>query len=192
MRSVRISACLIVAAFGSVSCASLPAGAQAPVPGTYELRACTEPCTPGVSPSEVVGTLVLAETPFSLERVPTGVRHHLQESEEWLLAALEDRQPNACFTLARSRPTPESFLGASPVGVTEWRAVNNSLSVRLWITPDAGYVAQFSVGGTTMTGRGHAWAPGVAYHATRELILLTRSGPPVLDRCFEAEAVRRP
>jgi len=114
------------------------------------------------------------------------VRRHLQESEEWLLAALEDREPDACFTLSRAQAARQSFLGASPVGVTQWRVANDTLSVRLWITPDAGYVAQIPLNGSTLIGRGYAWAPGVQLHATRELILLSRRGPPVLDRCFEA------
>jgi len=70
---------------------------------------------------------------------------------------------------------------------------NDTLSLLLWTSPDAGYVAQFALGGSTLLGRGYSWVPGVDYHATRELILLSRRGPPVLDRCFEpAEAVAGP
>jgi hypothetical protein len=190
MRSVTTTAVWVL---GCLSCVSQRADAQSMVPGTYELRSCTEPCTPGSGPSEVVGTLVLAESPFSLERVPTSVRLRMQESGEWLLTALEDHQPNACFTLARAHEAPRSFLGASPVGVTEWRVANDTLSLLLWTSPDAGYVAQFALGGSTLLGRGYSWVPGVDYHATRELILLSRRGPPVLDRCFDAaEAVAGP
>jgi hypothetical protein len=186
MRSVMMSAGTAVWILGAVFCTSLRADAQRSVPGTYELRACTEPCSPGIGPSRVVGTLVLAESSFSLERVPPRVRRHLEESEQWLLAALEDDEPNACFNLERSRESPASFLGASPVGVTKWGVENDTLSVRLWISPDAGYVAQFALDGSTLIGRGYTWTVDERYHATRELILLSRRGPPVLDRCFEA------
>ena len=193
MRSLMITANTAAWVLGFVFCASLPADAQRSVPGTYELRACTEPCNPGVGASEVVGTLVLTESPFSLERVPSRVRRHLQESAEWLLVALEDHEPNACFALRRSREAPQSFLGASPVGVTEWRVAKDTLSALLWTSPDAGYVAQFALSGSTLIGRGYSWVPGVEYHATRELILLSRRGPPDLERCFEAaEAVADP
>jgi hypothetical protein len=190
MRSVRISAITAVCVLGSVFCVLLRADAQSLVPGTYELRACAQPCSPRVGLSEVVGTLVLAESPFALERVPPAVRRRIQESAEWLLVALEDHEPNACFALGRSR---RSFLGASPVGVTEWRVANDTLSVLLWTSPDAGYVAQFALSGSPLIGRGYSWVPGIDYHATDELLLLSRRGPPDLDRCFEAaEAIARP
>jgi len=185
MRPVMMYASTAVWVLGSVFCV-LRADAQSSIPGTYELRACTEPCSPGASPSEVAGTLVLAESPFPLERVPARVRQHLEQSEPWLLAALEDDEPNACFTLRRSRESRDSFLGASPVGVTRWRLTKDTLSVRLWISPDAGYVAQFALDGSTLMGRGYSWTLGERYHATRELILLSRRGPPDLNRCFEA------
>jgi TPR repeat protein len=114
------------------------------------------------------------------------VRRHLEESEPWLLAALEDDEPNACFNVSRLRESRQSFLGDSPVGVTKWHVARDTLSVRLWISPDAGYVAQFALDGPTLTGRGYSWVPGERYHATDELILLSRRGPPDLDRCFEA------
>lgn len=193
MRSVMMSASTAVWVLGFLFGGSLHANAQRAVPGTYELRACTEPCSPGAGSSRVVGTLVLAESSFSLDRVPTRVRKHLEESEPWLLAALEDDEPNACFNLSQSREPRQSFLGASPVGVTKWRVARDTLSVRLWISPDAGYVGQFALDGPTLIGRGYSWVPGERYHATDELLLLTRRGPPILDRCFEAaEAVADP
>jgi hypothetical protein len=193
MRLAMISTSVAVGVLGSLFCVPLRADAQSTVPGTYELRACTEPCDPAVGPSEVVGTLVLAESPFSLERVPSRVRRHLEEFEPWLLAALEDDEPNACFTMSRTRESRQSFLGTSPVGVTKWRVARDTLSVRLWISPDAGYVAQFALDGPTLVGRGYSWTVGERYHVTNELVLLSRRGPPVLDRCFEvAEAVARP
>ncbi|HYJ81047.1 MAG TPA: hypothetical protein VEW03_15650 [Longimicrobiaceae bacterium] len=171
---------------GAALCVPLGRAPQDTVAGTYEIRACAEPCDPRSSP-EVVGTLVLARTPFPLEGLPERVKRYLRQHEEWLLVALEDSEPNACFALTRSREAPPAFLGASPVGVTEWEMENDTLSLLLFVTPDAGYVARFAVDGPELIGRGYSYAPGVAYHATRDVIVASRRGPPALDQCFRGD-----
>ena len=185
MRSLTLFSLAGALLLGSASCMRLRLGAQPAIPGTYEPRACTEPCDPRTSPSEAMGTLVLAESRFSLDRLPAGVRRHLSEFDPWLLVALEDEEPNGCFLLSRSPGAPSSVLGLSPVGVTEWRAENDTITVRLWVSPDAGYVGHFELKDAELVGRGYTWAEGMRYGPTRELIVATRRGPPVLDRCFE-------
>jgi len=165
---------------------ALPAAAQISAAGTYEVRACMGPCDPTSAPNVVTGMLVLTDEPFSLGPLSPVATSHLRESEEWLFASLEGREPNACFHLSRSPAAPRSFLASSPVGVTEWKVAGNGLSVLLWASPDAGYVAQLRVDGRNLAGSGYSWAPGDEYQPAGEVIVAIRTGPPELARCFEA------
>lgn len=165
---------------------ALPGAAQVSAAGTYEVRACMGPCDPASAPSVVTGMLVLTDEPFSLAPLSAIASSHLRESEEWLFASLEGREPNACFHLSRSPGAPRSFLASSPVGVTEWKVAGDGLSVLLWASPDAGYVAQLRVDGRNLVGSGYSWAPGDEYQPAGEVIVAIRTGPPELARCFQA------
>lgn len=185
-RSPIIASIVAIPLLGSALCAPLGRAAQDTIAGTYEIRACAEPCDPLSNPGEVVGTLVLAGTSFPLDGLPERAQRHLRQHEAWLLAALEEHEPNACFALTRSSEASPSLLGSSPFGVTEWKVVNDTLSLLLWASPDAGYVVKFALNGSDLVGRGYSWAPGVEYHSTRDVIVAFRRGPPALDPCLEA------
>jgi hypothetical protein len=184
----RISRMRCVAASSAALAAflvlALPAAAQISAAGTYEVRACLGPCDPMSAPNVVTGMLVLTDEPFSLAPLSAIASSHLRESEEWLFASLEGGEPNACFHLTRSPGAPRSFLASSPVGVTEWKVAGDGLSVLLWASPDAGYVAQLGVDGRNLVGNGYSWAPGDEYQPAGEVIVAIRTGPPELARCF--------
>jgi hypothetical protein len=183
MRRVTASSAALAA---SLVLHALPAAAQVSAAGTYEVRACMAPCDPASAPNVVTGMLVLTDEPFSLGPLSAVATSHLRESEEWLFASLEGRAPSVCFHLSRSPGAPRSFLASSPVGVTEWKVAGDGLSVLLWASPDAGYVAQLRVDGRNLVGSGYRWAPGEEYQPAGEVILAIRTGPPELARCFEA------
>jgi hypothetical protein len=144
----------------------------------------------------VTGLLVLTPQTFTLERLSEAGQRHLRERDPWLLVALSetDREPNACFALER-RPGRgvSTRAGITPAGITGWRSSERGIAVRLWVSPDAGYVAELRPEGRNLVGSGFTWGMSGGYEQTTETIIATYVGPPDLDRCLrviEDEAAR--
>ena len=162
--------------------------------GTYQVSICRGVCAADGSNFMVTGLLVLTPGTFTLERLSEAGQRHLRQSNPWLLVALResDREPNACFALER-RPGASSIAGTMPAGITDWRSSERGIAVLLWVSPDAGYVAELSPDGPNLMGSAFTWGMSGEYRQTTETISATYVGPPDLDRCLrviEDEAAR--
>lgn len=162
--------------------------------GTYQVSICRGVCAADGSNVLVTGILVLTPRTFTLERLSEAGQRHLRQSNPWLLVALSesDREPNACFALER-RPGASSLAGTMPAGITGWYSSERGIAVRLWVSPDAGYVAELSPDGPNLMGSAFTWGMDGGYRETTETISATYVGPPDLDRCLrviEDEAAR--
>lgn len=162
--------------------------------GTYQVSICRDVCAADGSNLLVTGILVLTPRTFTLERLSEAGQRHLRQSNPWLLVALResDREPNACFALER-RPGASTFAGITPAGITDWRRSEHGIAVRLWVSPDAGYVAELGPDGPNLVGSAFTWAMDGGYEQTTETITATYAGEPDLDRCLrviEEEAAR--
>jgi hypothetical protein len=157
---------------------------------------CEDVCAADGSNILVTGLLVLTPQTFKLERLSQAGQRHLRQSNPWLLVALSesDREPNACFALER-RPGrgASAIVGATPTGITDWRGSERGIAVLLWVSPDAGYVAELRSDGQDLKGSGFTYDTTGGYRETSETIIATYVGPPELDRCLrtiEDEASR--
>lgn len=162
--------------------------------GTYQVSICRSVCAADGSNVLVTGLLVLTPRTFTLERLSEAGQRHLRQRYPWLLVALSesDREPNACFAL-ESRPGALSIAGTPGAGITDWRSSERGIAVLLWVSPDAGYVAELGPDGRNLVGSAFTWGMSGGYRQTAETISATYVGPPDLDRCLrviEDEAAR--
>lgn len=199
LENVARSARLLALGCG-VACVPAGSGITQEVPaartpaGTYQVAICRSVCAADGSNVLVTGLLVLTPQTFTLERLSEAGQRHLRQSNPWLLVALSetDREPNACFAL-ESRLGASSIAGTTPAGITGWHSSERGIAVRLWVSPDAGYVAELSPDGPDLIGSGYTWGMEGEYRQTAETITATYVGPPDLDRCLrviEDEAAR--
>ena len=162
--------------------------------GTYQVSICRDVCAADESNFLVTGLLVLTPQTFTLERLSEAGQRHLRQSNTWLLVALSesDREPNACFAL-ESRPGASSLAGTTRARITGWHSSERGIGVLLWVSPDAGYVAELTPDGPNLLGSAFTWGMDSEYRQTTETISATYVGPPDLDRCLrviEDEAAR--
>lgn len=192
-RSARLlMLCWCVACVPAASTFAQVPAAHTPA-GTYQVSICEGVCAADGSNLLVTGFLVLEPQAFTLERLSEAGQRHLQK-DPWLLVALSEtgREPNACFAL-ESRPGTSSIAGSMPASITDWHSSESGIAVRLWVSPDAGYVAELRPDGPDLRGSGFAWFMETEYHQTTETITAAYVGPPDLDRCLrviEDEAAR--
>jgi hypothetical protein len=198
LENIRRSARLLALGFG-VACVPAASGlTQVPAvrtpAGTYQVSICEGVCAADGSNLLATGMLVLSPQTFTLERLSEAGQRHLRQRNPWLLVALResDREPNACFALER-RPGASTFAGITPAGITDWRSSEHGIAVRLWVSPDAGYVAELSPDGPSLVGSAFTWGMDGGYEQTTETVTATYIAPPDLDRCLrviEEEAAR--
>lgn len=158
--------------------------------GTYHLSICQGACA---GQPMVSGLLVLSDRPFTLERLSEPAQRYLHQKAVWLLVHIRElAQPNACFALQR-QPGASTVVGSIPSSITDWRTTGRAVAVTLFVSPDAGYVAELELDGQDLRGHGFSWGMPGPYHRTDETIAATRVGPPDMDRCLrqiETEAMR--
>jgi hypothetical protein len=173
-----------------------PAGES--VAGTYELVACRAPCDPGVRGTTLArGLLVLEDQPYPLQSVPEPARSHFQDDPYLLIDDDKIADPNACFVMQRI-PKADTYAGLTRVGMTTWRGENGGGTwLRLYQSPDAGYVLSLSRSGRDLRGTGKSWGgedPRAEF--PRDSVYARRVGPPDRAPCIraateEAEELRR-
>jgi len=159
-------------------------GSEAPTGGTYALVICEESCELSDSSDVVVtGTLVLADSATLAQQLSTS---------EWIALAdhglyLAQRRfgpVNACFTLQRRRDT-DIYAGMAPFGLAVWeRSSNDSITVPVYRSSDAGFRIVATVVGSRLEGRGaQSHAPDQPMHDVAIVVGL-RIGPPDATRCI--------
>jgi hypothetical protein len=165
-----------------------------PASGTYEVRVCSTSCLPDVSQGRAIGEVVILDDYFSLDILSQRARNYLANAEPYLMASLEGEPPNGCFSLRRPAENRSTFLGLAPVGVFRSRISGDTISVLLWASPDAGYVARLVQVGDSLVGHGYRWAPDAEYDMSGESLSLRRIGPGVVDQCAASidRAMSRP
>jgi len=151
---------------------------------------CRGRCDPS-RPDEALarGHLVLEAAPYPLAELPERARTYI-ERHEFILAVIDaKRSPNACFVMENTRRA-KTYAGAAPVGVTKWTADSAGITLPLFHSPDAGYIATVSIRGGELRGRGRSWGTGTGDGPIPpDSIIGRRIGPPDRAICIrEAEA----
>ncbi len=159
---------------------------EAGVAGTYAVEV-HPPGSVADEPSSVTGYLVLEDSTFSLDEVPEPARSQFLRGP-FLLAVVEaERRPNACFVL-EARPGSRTYAALASVGMTRWRPEpQDSITVVLHRSPDAGYLATLSLRRGRMDGRGTSWGAG-DWHMDLpdDHVGGPRLGPPDRQLCIRA------
>ena len=159
-------------------------GSQVPIDGTYALVICEESCELSDSSGAVVaGALVLADSATLAQQL---------SASEW--QALADRglyvarrrfgAVNACFTLQRRRDT-DIYAGIVSSGLTVWeRSSDDSITVPVYRSSDAGFRIVGTVVGSRFEGRGaQSHAPDQPMHDVA-FVMGVRTGPPDATHCI--------
>ncbi len=163
---------------------------QSTVSGTYEVTFCRERCDAS-HPEEALarGYLVLEAASYAFSDLPERARVYI-ERHEFILAVIDaKRSPNACFVIENMRRAP-TYAGAAPVGVTKWVVDSAGITLPLFHSPDAGYIATVSIRGRKLNGRGRSWGFGTGDGPIpSDSIIGRRIGSPDREICIrEAEA----
>jgi hypothetical protein len=160
---------------------------QAPAPGTYRVWLCAEVCTPQDSSRAIaVATIVIVG-----EQAATEESARLAFAGLPAIGHMRDARPtdNACFSVS-SRETragsEELFFGIQPRGRTRWeRDANDGFSMRVYQSPDAGYVLRWTESSSVTRGEGwsYGWAANTPYHRNA-YFAARRLGEPDIARCI--------
>lgn len=160
--------------------------AQSPTPGTYRLHLCATVCAASDSAQAIAAaTIVIADDSMA-------------NSIEWkeAMTAIRARRvmrqsspsDNVCFNVERSSThvaAEELFFGINRNGSTRWeRTRDDSLTMRVYRSPDASYELRWAGTGERITGEG--WSTG--WHATNTphrnaFFVAVRIGPPASVAC---------
>lgn len=171
----------------SAAAAQEPTSPRIPrVAGTYALTVCRASCDRDSGRVLTTGRLVLEERPYRLVDIPEPARSFLERTERFLLYADAGGAPNACFAFDDS--AAGTLAGATRVGLTRWeRSSGDTLTVRLYHSPDAGYDVRASIASGALVGRGESWGPwDESEDVPPDLVAGIRIGPPDRSVCVEA------
>ena len=177
----------IILATLSLAILSAPAAtvAQTPAPGTYRIWLCTEVCTPSDSSRAVgVATVVIVSDDAAAEEPVRSVFAGLRAIRRTSETAATD---NVCFSIVAEQRVgkEELYFGIQPRGRTRWHySANDGFSLRVYLSPDAGYSLRWVEPGPLVRGGGWSfgWAVNTpdhrnAYFAAR------RIGEPDITQC---------
>jgi hypothetical protein len=160
-----------------------------PPSGTYAVTICPSPCDPSRPEGAVaIGHLVLEQRMYSAEEVRQV--QALYGGRGAFLYRSAGGEPNACFGLSRPRPS-RSYAGLYPAGLTRWRISEggDSITIRLFSSPDAHYRTTLRVRGGDLHGRGESVLRGPeGPEAPPDSIYARRIGPVDRSVCLEAAA----
>ncbi len=138
---------------------------------------------------------MLEDQPYPLKKIPEPARSHIRDS--YLIRDDDIADPNVCFLMERITKA-ETYAGIGSVGMTTWRrGGGGEILLRLFQSPDAGYVLTLSGSGRDFRGSGESWGgadPGAI--SPRDSVYARRLGPPDRAPCIraateEAEDLRR-
>lgn len=154
------------------------------VSGTYRILFCQTACTAADSAkATVTGWLVISGTDISLAKLPSSHRERLKQ-QFFLIAPTES--PNACFVLTTQAHAGD-LAGAAPLGFSRWRRLPpDTMQFELYQAPDAGYMVQVRILGASGRGVGWLWSTEAPQGATRDYVVLQRTGHANPKICFDA------
>lgn len=135
-----------------------------------------------------VGHLVLENAPYSDQEVQEVQRAYGGSGVFRYRAA--GGEPNACFRLTRPRRS-RSYAGLDAAGFTRWVMAEggDSITIRLFSSPDAHYRATLRVRGGDLYGRGESVLRGPeGPEAPPDSIYARRIGPADRAVCLAAAA----
>jgi hypothetical protein len=160
IRNPSLSAVIVAAGIGVAACGSLgrrpTPSADLPLSGTYAVSICPSPCNPARAESAaVVGHLVLETTPYTTAEVEAVQR--IYGGRGAFLYRSAGGEPNACFGLTRMRPG-RTYVGLYAAGLTRWRRSDEAhgITVELFRSPDARYLATLRARGRELHGHGES------------------------------------
>jgi len=159
-------------------------GSQVPIDGTYALVICEESCELSDSSGAVVtGALVLADSAELAQQLSASEWRALADSG-FYLAERRFGPVNACFALQRRRDT-DIYAGIVSSGLTVWeRSSDDSITVPVYRSSDAGFRIVATVVGSRFEGRGaQSHAPDQPMHDVA-FVVGVRTGPPDATRCI--------
>lgn len=95
---------------------------------------------------------------------------------------------NVCFSVSRREPrvgSEELYFGIQPSGRTRWHhAADDGFSMRVYLSPDAGYSLRWAEPGALARGEGWSfgWAGDTPYHRNA-YFAARRAGEPNVTPC---------
>ena len=163
------------------------AAAQQPTPGTYRIRLCDTECVAADSNQAVaVAVMVILDDSSAAAEATRATLRVLRSIRRTGETAKHD---NVCFrvTARTSRiGNEELFFGIQATGATRWKYDPASgCSVRVYMSPDAGYTLRWMPLGNVTNGEG--WSLGSQAKITdhrNAYFTAERIGPPEIARCF--------
>lgn len=157
-----------------------------PVAGTYTLTVCRTSCDASVGRVLTSGTLVLEKHAYALLEIPDPARGYFDRSQALLIHEYAGGNPNACFVFPGN--ASGTLAGTTRVGLTRWtRSTRDTLDVRLYQSPDAGYDLRLRIGSTALDGQGESWGPWPeSENSPLDVVIARRIGPPDRNLCIRA------
>jgi len=130
-------------------------------PGSYDILICKGPCTFGASTNVLVrGKLVLEAQPFQPTYPP-------QDAQTPILLSFAARDrflrsgstANACFVL-ETLERNQTYAGLIPIGFPTWSQVENTVTFKLYGSPDASHIASVTLTDEGFRGTGSSGGLG--------------------------------
>lgn len=161
--------------------------AQQPTPGTYRVWLCERECAVADSARAVASAIVVivddSTAAAEATRAAFSALRAIRRTGE---TAGHD---NVCFrgtSRARQVGDEELFFGIHPAVATRWRYDPGvGFSVRVYVSPDAGYTLRWSTAGPLSSGEGwsRGWQAHVGDHRNA-FFAATRLGPSDIAQCL--------
>ena len=186
MRRVWSAISLTSVSLVFISAPGRDAAAQAPEPGTYRLWLCAEVCTPADSARAIgVATVVIVDDVTAANEPVRSVLSRMRPVRPTNDSSAVD---NACFSVSRRERqvgSEELYFGIRPKGTTRWQySANDGFSMRVYLSPDAGYSLRWAEPGALTHGEGwsYGWTSDAPYHRNAYFAAM-RIGEPDVTQC---------
>lgn len=160
--------------------------AQSPTPGTYRLLLCAAACSEADSTQALaVATIVIADESMAATAAWKSAMSELGARQ---LKEQSGPMDNACFNIeqrSKSVGSEELFFGIRRNGSTHWQRTDGAgYAMRVYQSPDASYVLQWSGTGDRISGEGWSrgwWAESRPHR--NAFFFAKLSGAPTADAC---------
>lgn len=169
-----------------LSSLGLPMGAQSPMPGTYRLWLCEQRCALADSASAaVIATIVIVDDSAAASDTVQAAFRGMRVIRRVHETAPRD---NVCFRVTSGSGRiggEELFFGIHSNAVTRWQySAASGFTLRVYLSPDAGYTLRWSESGPLAKGEGWSfgWSGDVAEHRNAYFVA-TRTGPADISSC---------
>ncbi len=166
--------------------APIRAYTQSLTPGTYRVWLCTSVCGVADSSRAIASAMlvILDDSTAAADTVQTA----LDALRAIRRNAATAPRANACFRVlsANARVADEElFFGIQPIGTTRWEYdATARFSLRVYASPDAGYILRWTDGGPLMAGEGwsYGWQAQVREHRNAFFVAI-RIGASNIAQC---------